>query len=55
MDPELEAAAQKIEQLKAKKKPKAGKTGIMFDSANHELEKKKKTEGDSSSETTHPQ
>jgi hypothetical protein len=42
-DAELERQNQMIEKAqKTKKQPKAGKTGKLFDSAQHELEKKKK-------------
>jgi len=42
-DEELEAQLQLIQQsAKAKKQPKIQKSGRIFDSANHELEKKKK-------------
>ena len=42
MDPEIEKQAQMIK----KKQPKAGKPGKFFDSAQHELEKKKKLGGE---------
>jgi hypothetical protein len=48
MDPELEKQMDLIAK-KGQKKPKAGKAGIIFDSANHELSKSKKTHEDSSS------
>ena len=46
MDAELERQSELLMAAKGKhggKKPKVAKSGIMFDSANHELEKKKKT------------